>query len=593
MSDSIDRDVPRGSSEVLRPPEQSAERHVAIVSNAGPGVLGLVSDEEGNVKPDFKFKAGGVAAVLLPAANDLAKTSDSVTWYYAEPTELGKRYQGQRFAHDNFLVAPVFIPPEVYDPYYNQIANARDWFMHHGNGHELTLEDQRQFWDAKVAANRVFAEAVATTLPRNAKVFGNDYQPDLALGMLADMRPDLEVVGFFHIPFARPEEMARAMPASQARYTMSMMSKVSWVFQTAESERHYRECVERFARPTERSIGIVTGVDTPVRARTSPVVIDWEGVHQRAASPAVGHEMDRMRAQIGDRSRPVIVEVARTDETKCILETLKAYELVVKSPRVEPKPVLLLVSNSTRLDSPRYAAYRERVVNRVEEINATIPGANIVLQPDQSSFDTTLAAFRLGDVFSHGARRAGYEVVAVEFCAAKQWGDKLGTVVVFEGIGAAATMAGVRAEQTRLLDAVGKPTFDEDGRAQQLIEGFGEVPAAYVVRGAGPEVDDGKAVRLYAQQLLQAVVLSGEARELRALATYAAARPQNGSVFTSTVMDSAYSVNHPDRPSRIIQEGYLVDAASTDPTGHRSADHRGAVPARGGAGNAGGGFHLG
>ena len=69
----------------------------------------------------------------------------------------------------------------------------------------------REWWDRYVEVNRRFAEATAHVAARGGTVWVQDYQLQLVPKMLRELRPDLTIGFFLHIPFP-PVELFMQMP---------------------------------------------------------------------------------------------------------------------------------------------------------------------------------------------------------------------------------------------------------------------------------------------------------------------------------------------------------------------------------------------
>ncbi|NED56001.1 trehalose-6-phosphate synthase, partial [Micromonospora aurantiaca] len=66
-------------------------------------------------------------------------------------------------------------------------------------------------WDAYVRVNKRFAEAAAKVAAKHAIVWVQDYQLQLVPSMLRELRPDLRIGFFLHIPFP-PVELFWQLP---------------------------------------------------------------------------------------------------------------------------------------------------------------------------------------------------------------------------------------------------------------------------------------------------------------------------------------------------------------------------------------------
>ena len=95
---------------------------------------------------------------------------------------------------------------EVAD-YYEGFSNATLWPLYHDVIAPPDLH--RKWWDAYVAVNQRFAEAAAAQAADGATVWVQDYQLQLVPAMLRELRPDLRIGFFNHIPFPGYEIFAQ------------------------------------------------------------------------------------------------------------------------------------------------------------------------------------------------------------------------------------------------------------------------------------------------------------------------------------------------------------------------------------------------
>ena len=98
--------------------------------------------------------------------------------------------------------------PEIAD-YYEGFSNGTLWPLYHDV--IAKPEYDREWWNAYVAVNEKFAEATAHIAGEGALVWVQDYQLQLVPRMLREIRPDLKIGFFLHIPFP-PVELFMQLP---------------------------------------------------------------------------------------------------------------------------------------------------------------------------------------------------------------------------------------------------------------------------------------------------------------------------------------------------------------------------------------------
>lgn len=101
--------------------------------------------------------------------------------------------------HDGLLLYPVALTADEVDGFYEGFSNATLWPLYHDV--IMPPRYRRSWWDAYVHVNRKFAQATADISARGATVWVQDYQLQLVPAMLRELRPDLRIGFFLHIPF--------------------------------------------------------------------------------------------------------------------------------------------------------------------------------------------------------------------------------------------------------------------------------------------------------------------------------------------------------------------------------------------------------
>ena len=134
-------------------------------------------------------------AGLVTALEPVMRQADGawVGWAGQPDVEL------EPFEFDGTLLVPVTLSAEDVELYYEGFSNDTIWPLYH----DVIAEPRysRPWWDAYVRVNRRFAEAAAAAAEDGATVWVQDYQLQLVPRMLRDLRPDLVIGYFHHIPF--------------------------------------------------------------------------------------------------------------------------------------------------------------------------------------------------------------------------------------------------------------------------------------------------------------------------------------------------------------------------------------------------------
>ena len=126
-----------------------------------------------------------------------------VGWHGAPDEELAP------FTNDGIKLVPVTLSSREVADYYEGFSNATLWPLYHDV--IATPEFHREWWDAYVTVNQRFADQTAQVAGPGAVVWVQDYQLQLVPRMLRQLRPDLRIGFFLHIPFP-PTELYQQLP---------------------------------------------------------------------------------------------------------------------------------------------------------------------------------------------------------------------------------------------------------------------------------------------------------------------------------------------------------------------------------------------
>ncbi|MEV4491916.1 trehalose-6-phosphate synthase [Micromonospora coxensis] len=320
--------------------------------------------------------------------------------------------------------------------HYEGFANATLWPLYHDAVEQP--EYHRRWWEAYQRVNQRFAEAAAAVAEPGGLVWVQDYHLQLVPGMLRELRPDLRIGFFLHVPFP-PPELFMQLPR-RAELLRGMLGADLIGFQRAQASHNFAQLVAKVLDlpATDRRIGVD---DRVVRIGAYPVSIDTAEMAALAGRPDVTARARRLRHDLGDPEH-VILSVDRMDYTKGIEQRLKAYSELLASGDVKVRDtVLVQVAVPSRERVAQYQILRERVEREVGRINGEFgrvgePAIHYLTQP----FDRTelAALYRVADVMAVTPLRDGMNLVAKEYVAARV--DDTGALLLSEFAGSAAEL---------------------------------------------------------------------------------------------------------------------------------------------------------
>jgi trehalose 6-phosphate synthase len=341
---------------------------------------------------------------------------------------------------DGIRMRSVALSDDDYQFYYEGYANSTLWPLYHDAVE--TPAFHRRWWEAYQRVNRRFAQVTADYAERDSMIWVQDYHLQLVPALLRDLRPDLRIGFFMHIPFP-PAELFMQLPR-RADLLRGILGADLVGFQTAVGADNFARLCARVlgaeVTPGEHGAQIVLDGRT-TRAGHFPISIDVNEMEDLARNPDVVVRAKRLRADLGDPEK-VILGVDRLDYTKGIEHRLKAYRELLTDGRVKVEDTIMVqVAVPSRERVEHYKLLRDKVEREVGRINGEFArvGAPAVHYLNQSFDRFEIAALYLAaDVMAVTPLRDGMNLVAKEYVAARV--DNGGALLLSEFAGAASEL---------------------------------------------------------------------------------------------------------------------------------------------------------
>nr|WP_202628095.1 trehalose-6-phosphate synthase [Cellulomonas sp. APG4] len=403
---------------------------MVVVANRLP--VDVVLEPDGTTS--WRRSPGGLVTALEP----VMQTTDGawVGWSGAPD------HEAEPFDSGGMRLVPVPLSRGEVEQYYEGFSNDTLWPLYHDV--ISPPEFHRTWWDAYRRVNRRFAEAAAQQAGEGATVWVQDYQLQLVPAMLRELRPDLRIGYFHHIPFP-PFEIFTQMPWRR-QVVDGLLGADLIGFQRAGDAANFIRVVRRLTDLTTRGPVItVPGEDGArhVRASAFPISIDSARFDELARSEAVRERAREIRHDLGD-PQVLLLGVDRLDYTKGIRHRIKAYgELLAEGRLQVPDAALVQVASPSRENVEAYQQLREEVevlVGRINGEHGQIGAAAIYYMHHSYPPEEMAALYLAADVMLVTALRDGMNLVAKEFVAACT--DDRGVLVLSEFAGAADELSG-------------------------------------------------------------------------------------------------------------------------------------------------------
>ena len=343
------------------------------------------------------------------------------------------------FHQGDLFLRPVTLTPAEVEEYYEGFSNETLWPIYHDVIVPATFH--RQWWDTYRAVNHRFAHAIAEVAAPGATVWVHDYQLQLVPAMLREIRPDVRIGWFNHIPFP-PVELFAQLPWRRALIEGLLGADFLGFQRTADAENFLRSCRRLLGMPTKGDTVTFTPADggpasRTVRATALPISVDFRGLSALASTPEVQARAAEIRASLGDPGI-LMLGVDRLDYTKGIRHRLKAYgELLQDKALAPPEVTLMQVATPSRERVDAYRVLREEVERTVGQINGeySVVGSTAIHYLHHSYPQKEMAAmFVAADIMLVTPLRDGMNLVAKEYVSCRN--DLGGALVLSEFTGA-------------------------------------------------------------------------------------------------------------------------------------------------------------
>lgn len=457
-----------------------------VVANRLPvdRVVGPDGDEEWRTSP------GGLVAALEPMMR--SARGAWVGWPGQPDVEL------DRFEINGIDLIPVPLSVEEVEDYYEGFANDTIWPLYH----DVIAPPQyhREWWEAYVKVNRRFAQAAADVVATDGTVWVHDYQLQLVPQMIRELRPDVTIGYFHHIPF--PAHGLYAQLPWRDQVLKGLLGADVIGFQRAQDATYFLTAVRRRLRHEVKGSAVTIpteggGTRTAV-ARAFPISIDTAPYLELAARPEVRARAAEIRASLGNPKK-ILLGVDRLDYTKGIRHRIKAYGELLEDGQLSVDDVTFVqVASPSRERVDAYVHLRDEIELAVGRINGdhdTMGHTAIRYLHQGYPREEMVALYLAADVMLVTALRDGMNLVAKEYVATRA--DNRGVLVLSEFTGAA----------DELRQAVRVNPHDIAGLKDAIMTAVAMTPA-----------EQGKRMRSLRRRVLENDVNAWSSSFLRALA---------------------------------------------------------------------------
>ncbi len=336
----------------------------------------------------------------------------------------------------SYTLRRVWLSRQEEQGYYYGFSNDALWPLCHVS-YTRPRFDLRD-WEQYRRVNRKFADAVLAEVgDQPAVVFVQDYHFALLPRMLKDLREDLVVAQFWHIPWPN-REVFRVCPW-QEEILDGLLGNDLLAFHI---QYHCNNFLDTIDRTLEAKVDwehfCVTRGGRQTCVRPYPISIDPALVKSYLPADKQTAE-SRLRRQLGLRKERILVGVDRVDYTKGIPERFAAVDRLLQlHPEMKETFSLVQVGAPSRVHLPAYRRLNEDLLAAAEEINwrhGEGMWRPIVFVNEHYRAEQVFALYRFAAGCVVSSLHDGMNLVAKEFVAARD--DEQGVLVLSRFTGAA------------------------------------------------------------------------------------------------------------------------------------------------------------
>jgi trehalose 6-phosphate synthase len=389
---------------------------------------------------------------------------------------------------ESYTLKRLWLSKEEMDGYYFGFSNEALWPLSHVAYHRplFSLED----WHEYVDVNRKMANAALEEVGNApAVMFVQDYHLALLPRFVKEVRPDIRIAHFWHIPWPNFESF-RICPHKEAIIEGLLGSDVLGF--------HIRHHCNNFLYTVDNTIETRTdrertsiffhGHETLVRA--FPIGVDFDGLGETAAGVP-----NEARAKLKDEfgiARKLVLSVDRIDYTKGIPERILAIDrFLEENPGWHGKVTFLQVGALSRMRIAAYKQINDEVNALVEEVNWKFSQESwkpIILTRRHVPYREILTLYTMADAVVVSSLHDGMNLVAKEFVSCRR--DEDGVLILSRFTGAARELEGALTvnpyDRGELAGAIAEALAMTRGKRRRRMKKMREkVSANNIFRWAG------------------------------------------------------------------------------------------------------------
>lgn len=431
---------------------QPTSQRLVVVSNRLPLTLSL---EEGTL--NSKPASGGLVSSMEPLLRKQGGFwvgNPGIAENPAVPEILQEAANNRSYEY-----VPVYLSHEERKNYYEGFSNQVIWPLFHDLQSRCNFNPT--YWQYYLSVNQKFAAAAENAAGPADLIWIQDYQLMQVAKAIRARRPAARLAFFLHTPFPSPDIYAK-LPW-RVEILEGLLGHDLVGFQTIRDLRNFLSCLrvvpEKVQIEREGNSPVVHFEGRKIYTGAFPISIDFEAYSRDAEKPLVLAKVAELKRQAS--SGKIVVGVDRLDYTKGIPERIRAFSDYLRDNQAARGNVSLYqVVVPSREAIPEYQRLQEEIELAVAGVNGqwSQPAwTPIVYMHRPVPREELLAFYRVADVALITPLKDGMNLVAKEYCAAKNDAD--GVLILSEFAGAAVEFEGM---------ALLVNPYDEEGVAHAI-----------------------------------------------------------------------------------------------------------------------------
>ena len=338
------------------------------------------------------------------------------------------------FEHDGIEQRPVSLSEDELENFYYGFCNSALWPLYHDA--VVSPQFHRHHWRPYRQVNERYARVAADALGSDDIAWVQDYQLQLVPGLLRELRSDVTIGFYLHIPFP-PIELFSRLPWRR-QIIEGLLGSDVLAFQTRASVQNFARAARRFGGAESVGRTELRWNGRSIKLQRAPIAIDADHFGQVARSEVVQQRARELRHELGDVEH-IILGVDRLDYTKGIDLRLKAFAGLLEKAGDESRSYAFVqVAVPSRENVVAYQDLRSEIEQLVGRVNGDYGGpgwAPVSYLYRSLPLEELIAYYVAADVMLVTPLRDGMNLVAKEYVACRT--DFSGVLVLSEFAGAA------------------------------------------------------------------------------------------------------------------------------------------------------------